>query len=90
VPAQGNANLDFGTGTSEASVIVVTAGVTNANQAEAWKRLVATADHDVDDVRVEPLELSVEIAGLGGALTIYGEIQDGITHGLINVNWAWA
>lgn len=56
----------------------------------AWLRLEATADHPVDDLISDPIDVfaGAPVAGVG--FTIYGRMPSGNAYGLYKVNWGAA
>jgi hypothetical protein len=100
--ATGTATLDFGVfaaGTdaighpqTEASVAVTGQGAIVAGSAlEAWVRVepAGSADHSMDEHRLENLHISAGNIVAGTGFTIYGECLLGGTYGAFTVNWAW-
>jgi hypothetical protein len=94
MPGQGQATLNFGAatgGTSYATAAVTgQAAILAGSQVEAWKRLVATADHSADEHRIESLVLTAGAIVAGVGFTIYGEIEKGRSWGQFTVDWIWA
>lgn len=92
--AQGTATLDFGVwpGAAEASVAVTGQGsILTGSQVEAWVRLTATADHSVDEHRVERLKVLAGNIVAGTGFTIYGESTGpGLLTGQWSIDWVWA
>lgn len=99
--ATGTATIDFGAfpGGTEASVAVTgQAGIVSGSRVEAWMSLDdATADHSVDEHRIEPIKITAgnKIGGTG--FTIYAEaITPDATpyairfYGQFTLQWAWA
>lgn len=103
--ASGQATIDFGAwpGSPETSLDVTgQTGLVAASEVEAWVLPVATADHSVDEHRVEALKVIGQYK-VDGTLTIYGyaESQPQFkTHqkacgartrlyGLWTVGWVW-
>lgn len=88
--ATGSAVLNFGaTSCLDASVVVIgQAGILATSKVEAMIRLEATADHSVDEHRVEPIKLTAGNIVAGTGFTIYGE-SNLQTYGQWNVTWVW-
>jgi hypothetical protein len=91
--AQGTADLDFGVfpGATDASVAVTGQGAIVAGSlVEAWARLEATADHSVDEHRVEEFEIAAGNIVAGTGFTIYGITRSpGRLYGVWKVAWVW-
>ena len=88
--ATGSAVLDFGIPSKPAASIAVTgqAGIVATSKVEAFVRLVATADHSIDEHRVEQLKVMAGDITAGIGFTIYGEAFPQ-AYGLWNVDWVW-
>lgn len=88
--ATGSAVLNFGsTSVGDASVVVTgQAGIVATSKVEAFIRLEATADHSVDEHRVEPLKITAGNIVAGVGFTIYGE-SNLQAYGLWAVTWVW-
>jgi hypothetical protein len=74
MPGSGSAILNFGAfpGSVETTVDVTgQAGLTSASKVEAWVLPVATADHTVDEHRIERIRVIAQYK-VDGELTIYG------------------
>jgi hypothetical protein len=93
--AQGTATLDFGAfpGSSDASVAVSgQTGILSGSLAEAWIVPAATADHSVDEHRVEELAVVAGSIVAGTGFTVYGRCTgrgDVRLYGQFNVGWVW-
>lgn len=89
----GTASLNFGaigSPSSNASVAVTgQTGISANAYVEAWIRLVATAEHDIDEVQYETLRITAGTIVAGTGFTIYGEVLNGKTYGNFTVNWVW-
>ena len=88
--ATGSAILDFGTLSKPAASIDVTgqASIVAGSKVEAFVRLVATADHSIDEHRIEQLRVIAGNIVVGAGFTIYGEAYPQ-TSGQWNVDWVW-
>lgn len=90
--AQGTASLDFGAfpGSDEATVDVTgQAGFVAGSLAEAWLYPKDTADHTIDEHRVECLRVDAAYQA-DGTIRIYGRQTDGEKlDGVWNVGWVW-
>ncbi len=88
--ATGSAVLDFGTSSKPAASVDVTgqASIVADSKIEAFVRLVATADHSIDEHRLEQLKIMAGNIVAGTGFTIYGEAYPQ-TSGLWNVDWVW-
>ena len=83
----GLAVLDFGAKGAEVQLAVAVPGVTESSVARAWVALVATAEHSVDEHRVEALAASVAVVP-GVGLTVYLRTTDGTrSYGRWSVAW---
>lgn len=102
--ASGNTTVNFGSigvGSTAATVDVTgQTGFTVSSQVEAWLQPVATADHTIDEHRVE----EIEVFGawqVDGTIRIYAEWEpdgggsngdrkgNGMPYGLWTVGWVW-
>ena len=94
MPGSGTATADFGTWanrTDEVQIIITgQASILTSSQLGAWLRIEATADHSLDEVRIE--ELDVEAGNIVAAtgFTIYVRATAGRVHGQFNIDWAWS
>ena len=88
--ATGDTVLDFGAiPVADASVVVTgQAGILATSKVEAFIRLEATADHSVDEHRVEPLKITAGNIVVGVGFTIYGE-SNLQAYGQWTVTWVW-
>jgi len=95
--ASGTATLDFGAfpGTTDATVAVTgQTGIVSGSLVGAWIRPVATADHTIDEHRVESISITADTIVAGTGFTIFGcsasEFgQSTRRYGLWTVAWAW-
>ena len=65
------------------------ASITATSKVEAWVRLSVTAEHSVDEVRVEALKITVGSIVAGTGFTVYGEVLNGRTYGNYTIDWVW-
>lgn len=88
--ATGSAVLDFGaTSVADASVVITgQAEILATSKVEAFIRLEASADHSIDEHRVEPIKITAGNIVAGTGFTIYGE-SNLQTYGLWNITWVW-
>ena len=93
--AQGTATMDFGSSTTlryEAEVAITgQAGIVAGSLVEAWVRVesAGSADHSMDEHRIENLKITAGNIVPGVGFTIYGEITLGTSYGAFTVNWVW-
>lgn len=89
----GNATVSFGaapTWRTDASVTITgQTGILVTSYVEAWIRLEATADHSVDEHRVEPLKVTAGNIVAGTGFTIYMDAGNYGVYGDWKVNWVW-
>jgi len=91
----GTATLDFGAfpGASDASVAITgQSGIVSGSLVETWLLPQATADHSVDEHRVEPLVVLADSIVAGVGFTIFGRydgLGDARAYGLWTVAWVW-
>ncbi|MFN0070507.1 MAG: hypothetical protein ACKVVP_03320 [Chloroflexota bacterium] len=92
--AVGTAVLNFGAwpGASMASTVVLGQVVIEAtSQVSAAVSLsLATADHSIEEHRVEPLKITAGAIVAGTGFTIYGECLNSLTYGEYTIDWVWA
>jgi hypothetical protein len=92
--AVGTAVLDFGPwpGASMASTVVYgQLGILATSQVSASVSLSgATADHSIDEHRVEQLKVMAGNIVAGDSFTIYGECLNSLTYGAYTIDWVWA
>ena len=92
--ATGTAILDFGStpGTNQVSVAVTgQTGIGGSSYAEALLSPVATATHNLEEIKLMTIKLGVlaHTISNGVGFTITGTTELRLT-GTINVNWVWA
>lgn len=87
----GSATLDFtAAGKDMASVVITGQGaIAGTSKVEAWLRLVATADHSVDDLLVDPIDVYAGDIVPGTGFTIYGVTRDFLRFGTYTIDWVW-
>jgi hypothetical protein len=95
--AVGTATLDFGTigsgGAPEASVAVTgQTGILGTSKIEAWLKHVDTAEHTVDELDAEELEVWADESSIvaGTGFTVRGRPRHGRAYGRFDVNWVWS
>jgi len=88
--ATGNAILDFGASSKNDASIDVTgqAGILATSKVEAFIRLEATANHSIDEHRVEPIKITAGNITAGVGFTIYGE-SNLQAYGQWSIGWVW-
>jgi len=98
--ASGTTTIDFGAfpGAADTSVAVTgQTGIVAGSLVGAWIRPVATADHSIDEHRVERIAIVADTIVAGTGFTIYAR-EDGeatvqneghLRYGLFTVAWAW-
>ena len=88
--ATGTAILDFGAfpGTASTRLDVAMAGLLSTSWLEGWIRLEATADHSLDEHRIEEFDVHAEFLSAGNA-RLHLTPRHGRCYGLYNTNWAW-
>ena len=89
----GQATLTFGSigaPVSDTSVAVTgQTGIGTSSKVEAWIRLASTAEHSVDEVLVEKLDVWTGVPTAGVGFTIYGAPREGVTYGTYTIDWVW-
>jgi hypothetical protein len=98
--ASGTTTVDFGAfpGSPDASTVITgQAGIVSGSLVGAWVRPVDTADHSIDEHRIEGIAVFADTIVAGTGFTIYAR-EDGPTgganeghrlYGLYGVTWAW-
>jgi hypothetical protein len=89
----GTATLDFGSAnyTHETSVVIKgQAAIVGTSRVEAWLRLEATADHDLDALLAEGPEMFISAGNIvaGTGFTIYARTVGPVT-GQVKTDWVW-
>ena len=98
--ASGTTTVDFGAfpGAADTSVAVTgQAGIVSGSLVGAWIRPVATADHSIDEHRVEPISVVADTIVAATGFTIYATEAVADTpmneghrlYGTWTVAWAW-
>jgi hypothetical protein len=90
--ATGTATLDFGAfpGASDATVAVTgQAAIVSGSLVEAWIRPVATADHSIDEHRVEEIQVVADTIVAATGFTIFGRTRNVRLYGVWQLAWAW-
>jgi len=90
--ATGTATLNFGaigSASNQASVVVTgLATIGAASLVEAWQRLEATAEHSVDEIMYDRLQIIAGNISVGTGFTIYGIMPIGMAYGNYKIDWA--
>ena len=87
---QGTATVDFGTGKTDASVVVTgQAGILSNSFLEAWLSGAATSNNPVDSGFTEQLTVYAGDVIAGTGFTIYALCPVGRAFGQYVVNWVW-
>lgn len=100
--AQGTATLNFGAfaaggspfahpNTEASAVVTGQGGILAGSLVEAWisPPATASADHSIDEHRIENIQVRAGDITAGAGFTIYGECLLGGTYGAFTVNWVW-
>lgn len=87
---QGTTTVDFGTGATDTSVSVASAGIGAGNLVEAWLFPAATASNTADNHWVEDIEVMAGNVQAGVGFTVYAKCRTGLAHGIYNIGWVWA
>lgn len=87
--AQGTTTIDFGTGSTDTSVAVSSAGITGGSLVEAWIFPSATASNTADNHWVEDMSVVAGNIQAGVGFTIYAKCNTGKAHGSYTVGWVW-
>ena len=93
----GTTTLDFGAfpGATDATVTVTgQTGIVSGSLVGAWIRPVATADHSIDEHRVEDILVMADTIVAGTGFTIFGRSGNEYgrstrLYGTWTVAWAW-
>ena len=88
---QGTTTVDFGTSgnTDATTVITGQAAIIAGSFIEAWLYPVATADHNVDEHRVEEIAVMADTIVAGTGFTIFARTRNVSLFGKYNVAWVW-
>jgi hypothetical protein len=86
---QGTTTVDFGTGKTDVSVAVASAGITALQLVEAWVFPAATASNTVDNHWVEDLNVVAGSVSAGVGFTVYAKCNTGSAHGIYNIGWVY-
>lgn len=84
---KGTAVLDFGSGSNSISVVVENPNIKSTHQVSVELSSVATAEHPVDDLLVDPIRVIAYNILDGVGFTIYGQTDNAEAHGSYNINW---
>lgn len=88
----GSTTIDFGVfpGATDVSLAITGQGaIVAGSTVQAWIRPVATADHTVDEHRVEEIEIVADTIVAGTGFTIFGRTNNHRLYGLWTVAWEW-
>jgi altronate dehydratase len=92
--ASGTAIADFGTWanrTDEVQIVITGQGsILGTSQLGAWPRLEATADHSIDEIRIEEIDVEAGNINVGTGFTIYIRATAGRVYGQYKIDWAWS
>jgi hypothetical protein len=92
MPGTGITTINFGAfpGASDATVAVTgQAAIVSGSLVEAWIRPDTTADHSIDEHRVEEIQVVADTIVAGTGFTIFGRTRNYRLWGLWNLAWAW-
>jgi len=85
---KGEDTLDFGTGSSSATTVITGQPlISDDSVIRANIKMVATEDHSVDEILLDPIIVSVKDVVVGTGFTIHGGLSHSITHGTYVVQW---
>lgn len=90
--ATGTGSLDFGAfpGATDATLVITgQAGIVAGSLVEAWLRPVATADHSIDEHRVEEIQVVADTIVAATGFTIFGRTRNHRLYGLWTIAWVW-
>lgn len=93
MPGTGTTAIDFGAfpGVTDATVDVTgQAGIVAGSLVGAWVRPEATAEHSVDEHRVEALEVVADTIVAATGFTIFGRAGNNRLYGNWTLAWAWS
>lgn len=65
------------------------AAIVAGSLVEAWLRLEATAEHPLDDLINDPIQVSAGNIVAGTGFTIYGKMPYGNAYGNYTIAWVW-
>lgn len=92
MPAQGNTTVDFGAfpGKSDMTATVTgQTGISGGALVEAWIWPLATADHSVDEHRVEEITVMADSIVAATGFTIFARTNNRPLYGQWSVAWVW-
>jgi hypothetical protein len=91
--AQGIATIDAGAiGSNHNEVtydVTGQTGILAAAQVEGWVTLEATAEHSIDEHRIEDLDVRCGNVVAGTGFTIYLRCRNGRIYGNWKIGWVW-
>ena len=89
----GHATASFGSIGSflNSTTVVITGqtGITDVSFVEAWLNIRATAEHSVDEIIFDPIEVRAGNIVPGTGFTIYCNMLDGSAYGNYVIDWVW-
>lgn len=90
--AMGLGYVDFGTGATDASLVITgqTGFTAGTNLVEAFINPIPSSNNTDDNHAVENLEVRVTTQLTGTGFTIYVKCTLGTANGQYNVGWVWA
>jgi hypothetical protein len=84
----GLVTLDFGEGTTDASIVVTDViKTTTSSVVITSMRIEATADHSVDELLIDPIRVTAHTIISGVGFTITGRMDNARANGTYKVNW---
>tara|TARA_R110000782_G_scaffold150944_3_gene243671 strand:+ start:136 stop:609 length:474 start_codon:yes stop_codon:yes gene_type:complete len=85
---KGQATLDFGTGSITTSTAVTSiTGITANSIVMCAVKIVATSEHPVDDLLVDPIRVHTTNVIPGVGFTVYGQMDTGRARGTYTIHW---
>jgi hypothetical protein len=88
--AQGTTTVNFGAGSSDASVFVSAPTITSSNLVEAWIFPTATTNNEADCHWVEDLTVIAGNIVNSSGFTIYAKCNTVLAHGIYTIAWVFA
>jgi hypothetical protein len=87
----GTATLDFGTGTTDTTVVVTgQTGILTGSQLKVRIKVIATTNHVIDEIWIENVEVYAGNIVAGTGFTIYGKSLLGLVLGQFTIEWSWS
>jgi hypothetical protein len=85
---KGTATLDFGTGSlTTETVLTGLVSVSTSSVIITTLKIVATPEHRIDDLLIDPIRLAVKDLVAGVGFTIYGEMDNARANGTYEIDW---